>query len=168
MSIINLHVEKLESINNEFKSLSGVLTDTYYNELESELTSIKNNIRNERVHSAINTIIEQFSIIKNDTSTDLKKLTDFLEVQLKSYTYSEMELEQAILNVISKMSYFVSVANGTNVGDPNYPDVTDSSYREIMKERAILENGPHENNPSPTDPDYYEIMEERKKLEALQ
>ena len=63
MAIINLHVEKLESINNEFKSLSNILSNTYYNELESELTSIKNNIRNERVHSAINTIIEQFKSI---------------------------------------------------------------------------------------------------------
>lgn len=167
MSIINLHVEKLESINNEFKNLSDVLSDNYYNELESELNSIKSNIRNERVHSSINTIIEQFRNIKNDTSIDLKKLTDFLENQLKSYTYSEIELEQAILNVINKMSYFVSVVIGTSVGDPNYPDVSDSSYREIMKERAILEHGPHENNPSPSDPDYYEIMEERRKLEGL-
>ena len=63
MAIINLHVEKLESINNEFKSLSTTLSNTYYNDLESELTSIKNNIRNERVHSAINTIIEQFKSI---------------------------------------------------------------------------------------------------------
>lgn len=63
MSIINLNVEKLESINNEFKSLSTTLSNTYYNDLESELTSIKNNIRNERVHSAINTIIEQFKSI---------------------------------------------------------------------------------------------------------
>ena len=167
MSIINLHVEKLESINNEFKNLSDVLSDNYYNELERELNSIKNNIRNERVHSSINTIIEQFRNIKNDTSIDLKKLTDFLENQLKSYTYSEIELEQAILNVINKMSYFVSVVNGTCVGDPNYPDVSDSSYREIMKERATLEHGPHENVPSPSDPDYYEIMEERRKLEGL-
>lgn len=73
MSIINLHVEKLESINNEFKNLSDVLSDNYYNELESELNSIKSNIRNERVHSSINTIIEQFRNIKNDTSIDLKK-----------------------------------------------------------------------------------------------
>ena len=92
-------------------------------------------------------------------------MTDFLENQLQSYTYSEIELEQAILNVISKMSYFVSVVNGTNVGNPNYPDVSDSSYREIMKERAILEHGPHENNPSPTDSDYHEIMKERRMLE---
>ena len=63
MAIINLNVEKLESINNEFKSLSTTLSNTYYNDLESELTSIKNNIRNERVHSAINTIIEQFKSI---------------------------------------------------------------------------------------------------------
>ena len=63
MAIINLHVEKLESINNEFKSLSTTLSNTYYNDLESELTSIKNNLRNERVHSAINTIIEQFKSI---------------------------------------------------------------------------------------------------------
>ena len=41
MATINFNEKKLQTINNDFKYLSNTLSETYYNELESELLLLR-------------------------------------------------------------------------------------------------------------------------------
>ena len=112
----------------------------YLPELESELNLINYNVKGEEIHNIINTILSQFQGVKLILSTDLPKLEQFLEQQLKSYTHSEEVLEQAVFNVIYKMNELYSNSTGIDIGDGNYPDPSSPSYWDIMSDRAKLEN----------------------------
>ena len=140
MSVISLDAQQLNILNQEIMTLDNSLLHNYLPELESQLNLINYNVKGDEINSIINSILSQFQGVKSSLSTDLPKLEQFLEQQLKSYTQSEEVLEQAVLNIIYKMDHLYENLMGNPIGQGNFPSPNDSNYWDILSERANLEN----------------------------
>lgn len=140
MAVINLDSQTIESIGSEISALDTTLLQSYFPELESELSSIASNVQGDELHSIINTINSQFSGVKSSLSTELPKLETFLNEQMKSYGQSEEELDAELTSILAKMA---EICHGDARPDANgLEDIKDketSSMDDINKRLEALE-----------------------------
>lgn len=119
MSVINLDSQVVKTIGSEIATLDTTLLQSYFPELESELSTIASNVKGEELHAILNTLNSQFSSVKAELSIALPKLENFLEEQVTSYTQTEEELDGELSSVLSKMG---SIA-GTTIVSTNNGDI---------------------------------------------
>lgn len=115
MAVINLDSQTIQSLGSEINALDTTLLQGYFPELESELNAIASNVQGEELNNIINTINSQFSGVKSVFSTELPKLENFLNDQMKSYTQSEEELDAELTSVLAKMASI----SGTTLSSSN-------------------------------------------------
>lgn len=104
MAAINLDSQTIQNIGTEVETLDTTLLNSYFPELESELSAIANNVQGSEVHSVLNQITAQFGTVKSDLSTMLPKLESFLGEQMTTYSTTEEELDGELKAVLQKMA----------------------------------------------------------------
>lgn len=109
MSVINLNTQQIQSLNTEISALDQTLLQSYLPSLDQELSAIRANVQNAEINSLLGTIAEQFNSVKATLSTELPKLEEFLDSQMKEYDTSEEEALAALEAVVAKMQ---SLADG--------------------------------------------------------
>lgn len=103
MAKISLDKEKIESIQIEIDFLTNSLQNEFSPELDDELSAIKQNVLGDELHETINKISSNLKSITTDIGTKFNKLSEFLERQLKTYSITEEELDDNLLNLLNKM-----------------------------------------------------------------
>ena len=111
MSVINLNTQQIQSLNTEISALDQTLLQSYLPSLDQELSAIRANVQNAEINSLLGTIAEQFNSVKATLSTELPKLEEFLDSQMKEYDTSEEEALAALEAVVAKMQ---SLADGNS------------------------------------------------------
>lgn len=119
MSVINLDSQVVKTIGSEIATLDTTLLQSYFPELESELSTIASNVKGDELHAILNTLNSQFSGVKADLSVALPKLENFLEEQVTSYTQTEEELDSELTSVVAKMN---NIIGDTTTSDGTKPE----------------------------------------------
>lgn len=109
MATINLDSQTIQNLGAEITTLDAALIQGYFPELQTELSAIASNVQGDELNSIINTINSQFSNVKSALSTELPKLENFLNDQMKNYTQTEEELDAELNAVLSKMNGLLDV-----------------------------------------------------------